>query len=39
MAAAEAGTARLEALRDRYPSGEHSDDVMAICVAFGPAAS
>jgi sigma-B regulation protein RsbU (phosphoserine phosphatase) len=38
VAAAERGTACLQALRDRYPSGSHSDDVMAICVAFGPAA-
>jgi sigma-B regulation protein RsbU (phosphoserine phosphatase) len=35
--AARQGTASLEALRDLYPSSGHSDDVMAICLAFGPA--
>jgi serine phosphatase RsbU (regulator of sigma subunit) len=35
-AAAQEGTTRLEALRDLYPCPGHSDDVMAICVAFGP---
>jgi phosphoserine phosphatase RsbU/P len=35
-AAAQEATVRLEGLRDRYPRRGHSDDVMAICVAFGP---
>jgi sigma-B regulation protein RsbU (phosphoserine phosphatase) len=35
--AAQEGAASLEALRDLYPSSGHSDDVMAICLAFGPA--
>ncbi len=35
-AAARDATARLERLRDQYPCRNHSDDVMAICVAFGP---
>ncbi len=34
--AAREATVRLEGLRDRYPRRGHSDDVMAICVAFGP---
>jgi sigma-B regulation protein RsbU (phosphoserine phosphatase) len=38
-AAAAAGTAELDALRGRYPCRDHSDDIMAICVAFGPEAS
>ncbi len=29
-------TASLEALRDRHACLEHSDDVMAVCVALGP---
>jgi sigma-B regulation protein RsbU (phosphoserine phosphatase) len=35
--AAQEGAISLEALRDLYPSSGHSDDVMAICLAFGPA--
>ncbi len=35
-AAAQEATVRLEGLRDRYPRRGHSDDVMAICIAFGP---
>ena len=34
--AAQHAVANLEALRDRYPTSGHSDDVMAICLAFGP---
>ena len=37
--AAEYGTVQLQALRDHYPCPGHSDDVMAICVAFGPVAA
>jgi sigma-B regulation protein RsbU (phosphoserine phosphatase) len=37
--AAISATRELEALRDLYPSRFHSDDVMAICIAFGPAAA
>jgi sigma-B regulation protein RsbU (phosphoserine phosphatase) len=33
-AAANEGTVRLEALRYRFPCHGHSDDVMAVCVAF-----
>ncbi len=32
------GTAELAALRDRHRCLNHSDDVMAVCVALGPAA-
>jgi hypothetical protein len=35
-AAAREATVRLEGLRDRHPRRSHSDDVMVICVAFGP---
>ena len=38
MAAAQDGVNRLEALRDLHPCPGYSDDIMAICVAFGPAA-
>ena len=37
--AAKEGILRLQALRDQYPCTGHSDDVVAICVAFGPSAS
>jgi len=37
--AAEQATRRLEALRDRYRCGDHSDDVLAVCVAFGARAA
>lgn len=36
ITAAQAGTSQLEALRDSHPCRGHSDDVVAICVAFGP---
>jgi phosphoserine phosphatase RsbU/P len=36
VAAAREAAVRLEALRDRYPCSGHSDDVLAVCVAFGP---
>jgi phosphoserine phosphatase RsbU/P len=35
-AAAQEGTVRLGALRGLYPCHGHSDDVMAVCVAFCP---
>jgi sigma-B regulation protein RsbU (phosphoserine phosphatase) len=38
MAAARDGVDRLEALRDRHPCPGYSDDIMAICIAFGCAA-
>ncbi|MEJ0049056.1 MAG: SpoIIE family protein phosphatase [Rhodospirillales bacterium] len=37
--AGELGARALEALRDRYVCLDHSDDVMAICVALGPVAA
>ena len=38
-AAAQRANAELEALRDRYPCADHSDDVMTVCVALGPSAA
>jgi hypothetical protein len=35
-AAAREGVARLDALRDLCPCPGHSDDIVAICIAFGP---
>jgi sigma-B regulation protein RsbU (phosphoserine phosphatase) len=35
-AAAREGVAQLDALRDLYPCPGHSDDIVAICIAFGP---
>ena len=35
--AAQLGVHALELLRDRYVCPDHSDDVMAICAAIGPA--
>jgi len=34
-AATQCASAALEALRDRYPCTDHSDDVMTVCVALG----
>lgn len=34
--ATQRAVAELEALRDRHPCPDHSDDVMAVCVAIGP---
>ena len=37
QAAVEQATERLLDLRDSYATADHSDDVMAVCVGFGPA--
>jgi sigma-B regulation protein RsbU (phosphoserine phosphatase) len=34
--AARSAAAALEALRNRHPCPDHSDDVVAVCVAIGP---